>query len=807
VTIRLAVPDTTALTAGLAELREAISAYTGGNARIVQNGAAALWIGLPDHDPLFNQQCRKDGSWPNARIGLQGYVLVIAPDQIRLAAQEPVGLFYGIQTLVQLLRNSDDSRLSCRTIVDWPELAWRGIMDDISRGPVPTTPFVKQQIRRCAELKLNLLTYYTENIVATSEHGDFAPVGGGVSIAQWREWAAYAAKYHIQLAGNFQSFGHFEKILSFPQYQHLGEAGRMLTPTREESYQLLADIYREMAPAFSSPFFHVNCDEVWDLGRGASKKWVDSLGLAAVYGHHLNRISAELKRHGKIMMMWADVALAHPEILKTLPAETVLLPWNYDAGDSFDVMIRPLVKAGFSTMVCPGVLNSRRLMPDFMTARKNIRHFIDDGKRYGVLGALTTVWDDGGAAAFSRDWYGVAYAADQAWSNGGQAEAGFDGRVDQALYGNVQPTLAQTVRILAPLADLAATQEMNEAVFWSKLVPDPEERLHCNLADWYEVRDICSRADSALDAAAAKIHATDYDYLRFTVQQYRFMAESRIQLQAAADLYRSACRRQSEQEQTSAALNTALNLVSRQRQTLEGLAQEFERLWLLENRPYYLDRILRKYERPLEALSDVVRLLKTAIADYHKGHFLAPPNLVRLDIEESEGHYFTGWLLCGPFPNPQYSGEEVDYLTSLGGERLARPTVWSETEWPQGQKIRWRKFNSPDPAIIDLLPLYEDHKRVLTYAYSQIDCPQARTVQARFGSNDGIEIILNGRTVLKKLVKRNLLVDEDQVSLNLKQGKNHLLLKIYQGSGDWGFSFQLPHVKVRHHDHRYRIFE
>ncbi|HPI73383.1 MAG TPA: glycoside hydrolase family 20 zincin-like fold domain-containing protein, partial [bacterium] len=143
-TIRLAVPDTTALTAGLAELREAISAYTGGNARIVQNGAAALWIGLPDHDPLFNQQCRKDGSWPNARIGLQGYVLVIAPDQIRLAAQEPVGLFYGIQTLVQLLRNSDDSRLSCRTIVDWPELAWRGIMDDISRGPVPTTPFVKQ---------------------------------------------------------------------------------------------------------------------------------------------------------------------------------------------------------------------------------------------------------------------------------------------------------------------------------------------------------------------------------------------------------------------------------------------------------------------------------------------------------------------------------------------------------------------------------------------------------------------------------------------------------------------------------------
>ncbi len=805
VTVRVTVPDTTSLTAGLVELREAIRLYGGASIRFVQQGKAALHIGLPDGDAELYQACHKDGLWPDDRVGSQGYVLAIAANQIRLAAREPVGLFYGLQTLVQLLRNCRDTRLACMTVVDWPELAWRGILDDISRGPLPTTEFVKQQIRRCAELKLNMLTYYTENITSTPRHADFAPVGGGVTVQQWREWAEYAAKYHIQLVGNFQSFGHFEKILSYPQYQELGEAGRMLTPTREESYQLLADIYADMAPAFSSPYFNVNCDEVWDLGRGASKKMVDSIGPAGVYSYHLNRISAELKKHDKIMMMWADIALEHPQILQKLPAETVLLPWNYDDADSFDTMIRPLVQAGFKTIVCPGVLNSRRLMPDFMVARKNIHHFIRDGKAHRVMGALTTVWDDGGAAAFSRDWYGVAFAADQSWSDGARAKAGFDERVDKALYGNPRPTLAQAVTALAPLADLAATQEMNEAVFWSKIVPDPEERLRSNLNDWYAVRDICLSADSVLAKAPAKVYASDYDYLRFSMQQYRFMAESRIQLQAAADLYRAACRHQSERDRVGAELAAVIGLVSAQRQALAGLAAEFQRLWLLENRPYYLERILQRYERKVDALDEVVQLVTAAAADHGKGHFLPPPNQVRLDMEESVSRYFTGWLMCGPFPNPQYSGEEVDYLASLGGERQVRPTVWSETEWPQGRKTRWRKFNSPSPAEIDLLPLYEDNKKVLVYAYSQIDCPQARTVQARFGSNDGIEIILNGRVVFKKLVKRNLAVDEDQVLLDLQPGKNHLLLKIFQGNGGWGFSFQISDVTIRNHDHRYRI--
>ena len=162
------------------------------------------------------------------------------------------------------------------------------MQDDISRGPVPTKEYMRSQIRRCAELKYNLVSYYTEHIVKTKRHGDFAPVGGGISIEEWKDLSDYAAKYYIEIVGNFQSLGHFEKILSDPQYAPLGETKQMLSPIRPESFKLLSDIYAEMAPVFSSGFFNVNCDETWDLGRGESKKQVDSLGIGRVYANHIN---------------------------------------------------------------------------------------------------------------------------------------------------------------------------------------------------------------------------------------------------------------------------------------------------------------------------------------------------------------------------------------------------------------------------------------------------------------------------------------------------------------------------------------
>ncbi|MBN2093449.1 beta-N-acetylhexosaminidase, partial [candidate division KSB1 bacterium] len=387
ITLHFGKSDTTHLSIGIGELTEILTDIAG--KKYTTNNAASqvIQFGFPERERKLKRLLTNMKIWPEARISDEGYILLIQPKRIFIVANQPPGIYYGIQTLKQLLQNLPASKkLACMTIIDWPDFKYRGIMDDISRGPVPTLDFMKQQIRRFASLKLNMLTYYTENVVRTQKHSDFAPTGGGISIDEWGELAKYADRYHIQLVGNFQSFGHFEKILAYPQYAHLGEAGRMLTPTREESYQFISDIYGEMTPAFTSPFFHVNCDETWDLGRLESRKMVDSLGLAGVYALHLNRLHRILKKLNKKMLCWADIALAHPKVLEAIPRDIILLSWNYSALNSFDEMLEPLHKAGFMTFVCPGVLNSNRIWPDYQVARQNIFNFIRDGKKFMSAG-------------------------------------------------------------------------------------------------------------------------------------------------------------------------------------------------------------------------------------------------------------------------------------------------------------------------------------------------------------------------------------------------------------------------------------
>jgi N-acetyl-beta-hexosaminidase len=88
-------------------------------------------------------------------LGREGYLLCVTPKQILLAANDAPGVFYGIQTLKQLIRAHAGPKhaIPACQIVDWPVLAMRGWQDDISRGPIPTLDYLKREIRTMAEYK------------------------------------------------------------------------------------------------------------------------------------------------------------------------------------------------------------------------------------------------------------------------------------------------------------------------------------------------------------------------------------------------------------------------------------------------------------------------------------------------------------------------------------------------------------------------------------------------------------------------------------------------------------------------------
>ncbi len=95
-------------------------------------------------------------------IGDQGYLLFSDKLRLIVAANTGQGLFYGVQTLRQLLHR-EGGVLVCPavSIRDWPSMEWRGVQDDISRSPIPTEDYMKSQTRTMSAYNIKLFTPYT----------------------------------------------------------------------------------------------------------------------------------------------------------------------------------------------------------------------------------------------------------------------------------------------------------------------------------------------------------------------------------------------------------------------------------------------------------------------------------------------------------------------------------------------------------------------------------------------------------------------------------------------------------------------
>src|SRR5438034_11258788 len=116
-------------------------------------------IRRPPRSTLFPYTTLFRAAWDSAMTP-EGYVLVADSGRVTIVGASAAGVFYGAQTLKQLVGRS--SRLHGAVIRDWPALRWRGAQDDVSRGPVPTLDYQRRQIRTIAAYKLNVFSLYFE---------------------------------------------------------------------------------------------------------------------------------------------------------------------------------------------------------------------------------------------------------------------------------------------------------------------------------------------------------------------------------------------------------------------------------------------------------------------------------------------------------------------------------------------------------------------------------------------------------------------------------------------------------------------
>ena len=258
-----------------------------------------------------------------AQIGKEGYTLVSSPNGVVITANEPAGLFYGMQTLLQLLPKEIESKIVINMtwtipsvkITDYPRFGWRGIMLDVSRNFF-TKEEVKQYIDQISRYKYNTLHWHLtddngwrveiKSLPKLTEvgawrvprfgqfggrtapnPGEAATAGGFYTQADIKEIIQYARERYITILPEIDVPGHsMSAIAAYPELSCTKDPNtkvnpgssfsewfndgtfkmridNTLNPSDEKVYEFLDKVFTELAAMFPNPYIHVGGDECY----------------------------------------------------------------------------------------------------------------------------------------------------------------------------------------------------------------------------------------------------------------------------------------------------------------------------------------------------------------------------------------------------------------------------------------------------------------------------------------------------------------------------------------------------------------
>ena len=134
-----------------------------------------------------------------------------------------------------------------------------------------------------------------------------------------------------------QALGHAECVVGKPEYAHLRErrdVDNLYDATSDASRELLVELFDEIIDVFQPrEFFHMGGDETRSLGTSEkAKPLVEALGIGGLYLHHMRPLFERLHGKGLRPVIWADIVLAHPEVIADVPQYVVMLDWDYRTG-------------------------------------------------------------------------------------------------------------------------------------------------------------------------------------------------------------------------------------------------------------------------------------------------------------------------------------------------------------------------------------------------------------------------------------------------------------------------------------------
>lgn len=397
-------------------------------------------------------------------IRKQGYVLDIDAGSVKLTGNSAVGLFYGVQTLTQLLKFAPGAgwTLPVGRIEDWPDLELRSIHYD-TKHHQETLDGVKRIICRAAQYKINAIVWEIEDKFAYVSHPVIgAP--GAFTAAQMKELTAYALARYVELVPILQMPSHNAFIGKHKEFAHLLEHptnNYMLCPSNPETIKLYKELLGELIAATPGcRYIHLGTDEPYFLGQGADcpcKAKLKTMEQGGIFAELICTMNEFVKGKGRTAMYWGEHPM-EPRHIKLLPAGTVN-----------SVLLEPerskeYKKRGIKELVYTPIQGTRWFFPDYWPCRSgngatesrlvNLTNKIrTDGHREdNILGTIIGAWDDSGLNS-ETFWLGWTVVSAVAWNPAGADAEEATSSFMSTFYGQTAYGMENVYLLLHELAD------------------------------------------------------------------------------------------------------------------------------------------------------------------------------------------------------------------------------------------------------------------------------------------------------------------------------------------------------------------
>lgn len=357
----------------------------------------------------------------------EGYTLQAGNGQVLIRSRGEAGLFYGCQTLAQLLEDAHDQNLSIPAvkITDYPGVPYRSVHWDL-KYHLDNQNYYYELIDRLAKIKVNAVIVEFEDKLKYRQ----VPVigaGNAISIEEFAALCRYARERHIEISPLVQGLGHVSFILKHDQYKKLRDdpsSDWVFDPLNPEVYQLQFKLYEDAIKATpGGKYLHVGGDEVYNLGRSElSKK--SGMKTFELQMYWLNKVCEFARLHNRTPIFWDDMVFSLAGLYMTLhdpklsneevdrqwkekqhimdenvhlfPKDCIYMRWHY-ANPKLHGNIKAIdwfKSHNFKVMAASATQDMNAMLPRRSSIFGPTKDFSEVTTEKKLEGILTTAWDD-----------------------------------------------------------------------------------------------------------------------------------------------------------------------------------------------------------------------------------------------------------------------------------------------------------------------------------------------------------------------------------------------------------------------------